>query len=170
MERIDLSTAGRNLIKHFFLLFSTGAALCLFLSPSIPSLVITGVVFIAVCIAASYHVAKPKKVKTRYATVCTALIAVFITFMGYGTFHLTWRSSGKVAALASALGIPAPILLTIVGLVGCAVGFYSFWVLGQWITNISYALFKKSCQNSQKMFLSRILNPIFCFSYLAAHF
>ena len=119
MNKINFSTAVRNLKKNFLLLFSTGAALCLFLSPSITSLVMTGGVFVAVCVAASYDLTKPKKAKWRFATVCAVMIALLIGYMGYDTFHTTWTPSSKVAALANAMGITTPILLSIVGLLGC---------------------------------------------------
>lgn len=150
MNKINFSTAVRNLKKNFLLLFSTGAALCLFLSPSITSLAMIGGIFLAVCIAASYDLTKPKRIEQKYAIVCSVLIAALVGFMGYDTFHTTWTPSSKVAALASALGITTPILLTIVGLVGCIVGSYSLWVLGQWITNISYALLKEKLPEQRK--------------------
>ena len=150
MNKINFSTAVRNLKKNFLLLFSTGAALCLFLSPSITSLVMTGGVFVAVCVAASYDLTKPKKAKWRFATVCAVMIALLIGYMGYDTFHTTWTPSSKVAALANAMGITTPILLSIVGLLGCIVGFYSLWVLGQWITNISYTLLKEKLPEQRK--------------------
>ena len=150
MNKINFPTAVRNLRKNLLLLFSTGAALCLFLSPSITSLAMTGGVFIAICIAASYDLTKPKKAEWRLAAVCAVMIALLIGYMGYDTFHATWTPSSKVAALASALGITTPILLTVVGLLGCVAGCYSLWVLGQWITNISYALLKEKLPEQRK--------------------
>ena len=150
MNKINFSTAVRNLKKNFLLLFSTGAALCLFLSPSITSLAMTGGIFLAVCIASGYDLTKPQKMKQKYSAVFAILIAVLIAFMGYDTFHTTWTPSSKVAALANAMGITTPILLTIVGLLGVVAGFYSFGVLGQWITNISYTLLKGNLQEQRK--------------------
>lgn len=150
VDKINFSTAVRNLKKNFLLLFSTVAALCLFLSPSITSLAMTGGMFIAVCVAASYDLVKPKKAEWQYAMVGAVLIAVLISFVGYDTFYTTWTTSSKVAALTNALGVTMPILLTAVGLLGCIVGFYSFWVLGQWITNISYSLLKEKLPEQRK--------------------
>lgn len=170
MKKINFSTAVRNLRKNFLLLFSTGAALCLFLSPSITSLVMTGVVFIAVCIAAGYDLTKPKKAEWRFATVYAVMIALLFGYMGYDTFRTTWTPSSKVAALANAMGITTPILLTIVGLLGCIVGFYSFWVLGQWITNISYSLLKEKLPEQRKDVITANLKKNWLFPISAMAF
>lgn len=150
MEKIKFSTAAGNLKKNFRLLFSTVAALCLFLSPSIASLVMIGGIFIAVCVAASQERAKPEKAEQRFTMVFASVIAVLIGYMGYHSFYTTWSPSSKVAALANALGVTAPILLAAVGLLGCIAGFYSLWVLGQWITNISYSLLKEKLPEQRK--------------------
>lgn len=150
MEKIRFLSAIGNLKKNFLLLTSTVAALCLFLLPSIASFIVTGMVFLAVCVVASFDLAKPVKSSQWYVKICAVLIAALICFIGYDTFHTTWMSSSKATALAATFGITTSILLTFAGLLGCIVGFYSLWVLGQWITNISYSLLNEKLSEHRK--------------------
>lgn len=139
--KINILSAVKNLTKNLLLLFSTGAALCLLLPPSKTiSLALIGLIFIAVCVAAIYDVAKPQKTQNQYAVLGAVLIALFIEYVGLHIFYTTFLPSGKVASLANSLKITVPILLNTVGLLGCVFGFYSLFVLGLWIINISSSL------------------------------
>ena len=143
MEKINLPTATKNLKKHFPLLLSTVAALCLFLSPSLTSLLMIAAIFVAVAVVALLDKAKPPVVSSRFARLMAMLIAILIVFMGYDTFKTTWTPSSKVAALASAFHLTTPILLLVVGMVDCVVGFYAMYVLSCWIVTWGTLLLKE---------------------------
>ena len=143
MEKINLPTATKNLKKHFPLLLSTVAALCLFLSPSLTSLLMIAAIFAAVTVIALLDQANPPVISSRLARLMIMLIATLIAFMGYDTFKTTWTPSSKVAALASAFHLTTPILLLIVGMVGCVVGFYAMYVLSCWIVTWGTQLLKE---------------------------
>ena len=133
MEKINLPTATKNLKKNFPLLLSTVAALCLFLSPSATSLLVIAAVFVAVFVLALLDHVKPTADSSKVTRWVAWLISLLTVFIGYYTFTTTWRLSDRVAFLANALHLTAPILLFIVGLIGCAVGFYAMYVLSCWV-------------------------------------
>lgn len=122
-----------NLLRRYFLLFSTVAALCLFLKPSLASLLEITVVFFAALVIVLLDQVKPSLVFQRHTRICILLLALSIAIMGYHIFITTWTPSSKVGALAGALHLSKPILLAIVGLTGCTVGFYSIYTLLCWI-------------------------------------
>ena len=133
----------RNIKKNFWLLLSAMAALCLFLSPSLASLVLTVAIFTAVIVAAAFNVAKPVTNPVRSGKIGSILIVALIAYMGFDTFNTTWTPSSKVAALAGALGMTTPVLLMIVGAVGCIVGLYAMYVLSCWIMSLSVKLLQE---------------------------
>ena len=78
--KINILSAVKNLTKNLLLLFSTGAALSLLLPPSKTiSLALIGLIFIAVCVAAIYDVAKPQKTQNQYAV--TTIFCILETFL-----------------------------------------------------------------------------------------
>ena len=133
----------RNIKKNFWLLLSAMAALCLFLSPSLASLVLTVAIFTAVIVAAAFNVAQPVTNPVRSGKIGSILIVALIAYMGFDTFNTTWTPSSKVAALAGALGMTTPVLLMIVGAVGCIVGLYAMYVLSCWIMSLSVKLLQE---------------------------
>jgi len=143
MKRMSLSTALQNCKKDSLLLFSTIAALCLFLSPSPASLVLTVAIFTAVIVATAFNVAKPVTTPVRSEKIGSILIAALIAYMGFDTFSTTWTPSSKVAALAGTLGLTTPMLLMIVGAVGCIVGLYAMYVLACWVISLSVKLMQE---------------------------
>lgn len=149
MEKINLSTAMKNLKKNFPLLLSTIATLCLFLSPSLTSLLMTVAIFVAVAVVALLDKAKPTVISNKFAHLLAALISVFIVLVGYNAFKTTWMPSSQVAALASRLHLTTPILLLIVGIVGCVVGLYAMYVLSCWVVTWG-TLFKESLPVQKK--------------------
>lgn len=100
-------------------------------------------VFVTVAVVALLDKAKPPVVSSRLVRLVAMLIALLIVFMGYDTFKTTWTPSSKVAALASAFHLTTPILLLIVGMVGCVVGFYAMYVLSCWIVTWGTLLLKE---------------------------
>ena len=140
---INFSTAAKNIKKNLWLLFSTMAVLCLFLSPSLTSLILTVAIFASVVVAAAFNVAKPVITPVRNEKIASILIAALIAYMGFDTFNTTWTPSSKVAALAGTLGMTTPVLLMIVGAVGCIVGLYAMYVLSCWIMSLSIKLMQE---------------------------
>jgi len=100
-------------------------------------------IFVAVAVVALPDQAKPPVVSSRLARLVAMLIAMLIVFMGYDTFKTTWTPSSKVAALANALHLNTPILLLIVGVFGCVVGFYAIYVLSCWVVTWGTQLLKE---------------------------
>ena len=143
VEMINFSTAVKNIINNFWLLFSTVAVLCLFLSPSLTSLILTVAIFASVVVAAAFNIAKPAISPVRNEKIGGILIAAMIAYMGFDTFYTTWTPSSKVAALAGALGVTTPVLLMIVGALGCIVGLYAMYVLSCWIMSLSVKLLQE---------------------------
>ena len=132
MKECTLFTAVKNLKGNLWLLLSTAAALCLFLSPSLISLLVVAVIFVTVFIASLWNKAKPPVVSSRPARLVAVLIAALITFKGFDSFKTTWARSSKVGALAHTLQLSTPAFLVIVGLIGCVVGFYAIYALSCW--------------------------------------
>lgn len=100
-------------------------------------------IFVAVTVVALLDQANPPVISSRLARLVTVLISMLIVFMGYDTFKTTWTPSSKVAALASAFHLTTPILLLVVGMVGCVVGFYAMYVLSCWIVTWGTQLLKE---------------------------
>ena len=150
MKTINFATVVQRIKKSFWLLFSTIAALCLFLSPSLSALLLTAAIFAAVVAAVVVDVAKPTAMHMRNTRIASILLAVLIAYLGFDTFHTTWALSSKVAALAGALGLTTPVLLLIVGAVGCIVGFYAIYVFSYWIVSWSAKLIKERLPVQQK--------------------
>lgn len=100
-------------------------------------------IFVTVAVAALLDKAKPPVVSSRLARLVAVLISMLIVFMGYDTFKTTWTPSSKVAALASAFHLTTPILLLVVGMVGCVVGIYAMYVLSCWIVTWGTQLLKE---------------------------
>ena len=143
VEMINFSTAVKNIINNFWLLFSTVAVLCLFLSLSLTSLILTVAIFASVVVAAAFNIANPAISPVRNEKIGGILIVAMIAYMGFDTFNRTWTPSSKVAALAGALGVTTPVLLMIVGALGCIVGLYAMYVLSCWIMSLSVKLLQE---------------------------
>lgn len=122
--------------------FNYGGAVS-FLLPSLTSLILTVAIFASVVVAAAFNIAKPAIPSVRNEKIGNILIAALIAYMGFDTFKTTWTPSSKVAALAGALGMTTPVLLMIVGVVGCIVGLYAMYVLSCWIMSLSVKLLQE---------------------------
>ncbi len=129
MKTINHMTIVKNLKKNFPLLCSFLAAMCLFFSPTLVSLVFIIVVFIAIMVAASLGLPKIPLISNRFLKSIGILLALSIAFIGYNKFQATWFPSSKVAALANALHLSAQSFLSIIGLLGCLIGFYSMYTI-----------------------------------------
>ncbi len=132
MEKLNISTAFGRLRKFFWLLFSTIAALCLFLFPSFVSLLLTTVAFCAVVAAISLNYAQIPKTSFGMRVIAS-VIAIIIQFANFHSFKTTWSPSSKVAVLAGSFNLSSSALLTIVGFAGFVVGFYAVYILSTWI-------------------------------------
>lgn len=133
----------RNIKKNFWLLLSAMAALCLFLSPSLISLILTFAIFAIVTVTVALDLVKPRTMPTRNSKLISTLLTVLIAYMGFDNFNTTWTPSSKVAALAGTLGMTTPVLLMIVGAVGCIVGLYAMYVLSCWVISLSVKLMQE---------------------------
>ena len=141
--KTNFSTAVKNIKKNFWLLFSAMAALCLFLSPSRTSLVLIAAIFAAVTAVVALDIVKPAVPPGQTAKTACILLTALIAYRGFDTFYATWTPSSKVAALAGALGMTTPLLLLIVGVMGCIVGFYAMSVMSCRIVSLSIKLMQE---------------------------
>ncbi len=151
MAKVSLPANMKNLKKNFLLLLSAAAFLCLFLAPSLTALLIVIAMFGAVAFAALRNHAKPPALPNHIARLAAVLIAVLIALISYDTFKTTWTPSRKVAALANELHLTTPTLLLIVGLVGCAVGFYAMYTLSCWSVIWGTQVLKKRLPEQRKL-------------------
>lgn len=129
MENNKFKTMSENLKSSFPLLFSTAAALCLFLSPTIHSLIFVIIVFISAMIVVSLGLIKRSLVSSRFLQGVSIALALLIAFKGYDKFKVTWSPSSKVAVIVNALHLSSATLLSILGLIGCVVGLYAMFTL-----------------------------------------
>lgn len=137
MEKINLLTVTNNLKKKFPLLLSTVAALCLFLSPSLVSLLMLAVIFaVVVVVTLLDQDGVGNVVQTKFSRLVAVLIALLFEFMGYTAFKTVCTPSSKIAALANVLNLTVPALIFILAMVGCVVGFYAMYTLSFWLTRL----------------------------------
>lgn len=170
MAKINIPIATKNLKKNFPLLLSTVAALCLFLSPSLSSLLMIAAIFVAVVMVALLDLANPPVISNSLIRLAVVMIAMLIEFMGYDAFKTTWIPSSKVAALANALHLTTPILLLIVGLGGCIVGSHAMYALSCWIVTWGTQLFKERLSVQKKAEIVSNLKRNWCFPIYAMAF
>ena len=143
MKKINFKTALLNLIKNFFLLASTGAALCHYVAPSLMSVGLLSCIFLSVAGLSAFNLVKPKPIKNRALKIGSVVLALFVSAIGCEIFVTTWHLSGKVADLAESFGLTRIQLLLAVGLIGCIAGFYAVYVLSRHIINITVGFSKK---------------------------
>ena len=161
----------RNIKKNFWLLLSAMAALCLFISPSLSSLILTFAIFAIVTVTVALDLAKPTTIPTRNSKLISTLLTILIAYMGFDIFGTTWTPSSKVAALAVALGTTTHTLLLIVGAVGCIVGAYAMYILACWIVLWPVKLLKERLPVQDKTEIKENLKsnwyfPISAMAYL----
>lgn len=175
MRRVKSPTAKENQKKNFPLLFSAFAALCLFLSPSLASLLIVTAIFATVLTAVLCNRAELPAVSSRFAGCCAALLASLLAFLGYKLFRTTWGNSSKVAVLAGTVHLSSPALLRVVGFTGYAAGFYAMYALCSWIVSLTEQFLQKKLSEQKRTALianlkTNWLFPIsaLAFFYLAA--
>ncbi len=142
MKKIGIGLVIKNLQKNCLLLVSAVAVLCLFVTPSLLSVLVTGVAFLAVTAAISLGYIKQADDTPAFLRVPFIVVTLLLLLIGYGTFQTTWAPSSKVFVLAQAFHLTTPILLAVVGLVGCAVGFYATYVLLKWLGIRIVSLYK----------------------------
>lgn len=100
-------------------------------------------IFAAVTVVVLLDQAKPPVVSNRLARLVAVLISMIIAFVGYDTFKTTWTPFGKAVVLENAPHLSTPILLLIVGVVGCVAGFYAMYALSCWIVTWGTQLIKE---------------------------
>lgn len=143
MKKLTILAALKQLKSHFWLLFSSSAALCLFLSPSVTSLLLIAFIFLWVVIVSLLNLVPPPN---RHPNSNLEIIACFITliiqFEAFISFKTAWSTSGKVGMVANYFNLTPFILLTIVGLIGVVLGFYAINVFSLWAIIGIKSLFK----------------------------
>lgn len=150
-------------------MFSAFAALCLFLSPSLASLLIVTAIFATVLTAVLCNRAELPAVSSRFAGCCAALLASLLAFLGYKLFRTTWGNSSKVAVLAGTVHLSSPALLRVVGFTGYAAGFYAMYALCSWIVSFAEQFLQKklSVQKRTALIANLKTNWLFPISALA---
>lgn len=170
MRKIKLPTAKKNQKKNFPLLFSSFAALCLFLLPSLASLLIVTAIFAIVLAAVLCNRAEPPAVSGHFSSCTAALLASLLAFLGYKLFRATWGASSKVAALANVFHLSAPTLLRVVGFAGYIAGFYAMYLFCCWIVSLASPLIQKNLPAQKRASLIVNLKMNWCFPISALAF
>ncbi len=150
MKSLSFSSALHNCLKNICFLFSSIAALCLFVSPSLISIMLTAMVFVAVVIVAACNVVKPAVKLLRNQQVITLLLSVLICCLGFYMFNTSWALSSMVAAVAGIIGLGASSFLFLSGVAGAVVGFYAIFVLSRWMVFWAVKLMKEHLPVQQK--------------------
>lgn len=127
-----LVLAAGHMKKHWFVLLSSAAALCLLLAPSAVSVMLVAAVFAVVVLAAGLDLAKPPVMPQGKLRTACMLLSPVLAAAGFLTFFDTWSASSRIAALAGALGLAAPVLLGAVALAGAILGLYAIYLLSGW--------------------------------------
>lgn len=109
--------------------------LCLFVSPSFPSLMLASIIFLIVFVVAAFNVVKPTAVFNKNEMIVKSSLTVLIACIGLHNFFETWTPSSKVGMLADALGMTKPIFLLMIGILGCIAGAYAMYVLACWLVS-----------------------------------
>lgn len=149
MQKVNFATAMNNLKENFMLLVSAISVLCLFLLPLSPLLMIATIFFAIVAIAL-LRKAKLPMLSNKLSLLTSALIAIFILIMGLYMFTTTWTPPKEIIVLASALHLTKPILIFVVGLICCVVGFYATNILSCWIVTWAIRLLKEKLPEQRK--------------------
>lgn len=130
---MEISIIIRNIKKNLMLLFSSMAALCLFLSPSKISFMIDIFVFLIVVLLSVYDVAKIDTTLIKNQKIVCFILTVLILCVGLYKFNTNFSTYSKVYSLAQYIGMDTSNLLLIVGITGCIVGFYAIYNFSKWI-------------------------------------
>lgn len=133
MKKNNLLTTFKKNKNIILFLLSTASFLCLFLSPSLISLLIIILIFIGVSFLTFFGKIKRPVFSCRLFCVCTVLLSLFILYIGYDSFKSSWILSSKLAKLSNLLHLTSLSLLSIIGIFGCVIGFYAVYVLLYWI-------------------------------------
>lgn len=131
LRKIDFTAAVKNIRSNVRLLISAAAALCLFSAPSLVSAGLIAGVFLALTAAAAFFVLKPADRPGRFEGMAALVLTLAMAFLGFASFWDTWILSSKLTALAGAVGLTGPVLLSLMGLAGCVVGSYAMYILSR---------------------------------------
>lgn len=169
MRRIETKAAIHNLMKNVPLFLSTGAALCHYLAPSLVSVLMLGVLFVSVFVAALFGKAKPDAVHSKGLKLLRVILTLLLSFIGFEIFNTTWKFSSKVDALAEVIGLTGMRLVMLVGLAGCVAGFYALYVLAGHIIDLAPKVLKKLPVQDREKVVSNLKSNL-CFLLSAVAF
>lgn len=150
MERIDFATIINALKKNFIWLFSLSAALCLFITPSVLSLLIISAIFIVIFRILLLGGTNWAGTNRLYIRLCAILLSLLVLHLGYDSFITTWSASSKVSAIADSFHLSRKSLLTIIGVFGCVIGFYSTYSLSVGIIKLIRNFLQKNLPEQRK--------------------
>lgn len=153
MRETNFLTAINNLKNNFLLLLSSMAALCLFLSPTFACLVVTTAIFAFILLTASLDLTKPPILETKFLKRLSIIFTLLVIFIGYFTFKTNWILSEEALTIGNILHLNDSMLvliLNILDIIGCIVGFYAIYVLFCWIIAYSYKFLREELLTQER--------------------
>lgn len=169
MKKLSLSSIAKNIKSNIGLLFSTFVMLCLFLSPTLISLILIVAIFLTILIVVAFDIEIPPVICEKKAKTYSVLLTLLTLCIGFYAFRTRWSPSGKVAELAESVGMSASTFLLIVSSVGCFLGAYAMYMLFYRIVLWSVILFKNHfpVQNKSEIKSNLKKNCFFVISAMA---
>lgn len=133
MNKLNIINLWRNIKNHTLLLLSVMACLCLFLSPTLLSLIISTMIFFMCLVLFSLVSFDRKILLTDFEKFISKMIVYSIEIIGLLSFVSTWIPSSKVGVLSNYLGLSKFLFLLLIGIAGCLVAYKSVKVLVEYI-------------------------------------
>lgn len=137
MVKTVYSTAISNIKKYGLLICSVMPALALFVPFSVSMMLAAFAGWAALSGALLLGWITPLQVSGKWEQAAAVLVAAILALMGFCSFWQTWVESKEFAALAGALTMDVPLLLSLLGSACCVSGFYAFYILASWITGVA---------------------------------
>lgn len=143
MNKISFPFLLGNVIKNIGVIFSTIAALCLFVSPSIIAVAFVSLIFLIVLATTAFDTAKPPLESTKNIRIIRIILATIIICCGFSSFYTSWSLSISAHNLTNSLHIDLQVALPICGFLLSAGGFYAIYILSGWIELLIINLIKE---------------------------
>lgn len=132
MKRATQFSLSQYIRQNIFLLISTAAALCLFLTVSKLSVLLCAAIFLAV--AVSPWIPGPSEPSPPMAGVW--IPALVMDLIGAYAFHTTWTQSFMAGVLLARLPFSLKPLIPMLSILGAAAAYYAFYRLSGWMIRL----------------------------------
>lgn len=161
---------GRLSREDLLFLASGLAVLALFLSLSVLSFLLIGVGLAVLIGMIVRRTARPTTFSLRTMRMISVILTGQLLIAGYRNFQTTWMLSSRLKALAASVGLPFSAMLTIVGLILCAVSLYAMNVLACLMVKAVLRAMKKLLPEPRRQVILANLKANWFFPLSAAAF